>query len=84
MTNDIRKTLQISSTPNSLSYAGGRDGMETTERLVGILPGVLSARGCAYLLLFRQSRPKDVARSPGGLRLLGVVARRRGGRSCVF
>ncbi|KAK8925121.1 hypothetical protein H634G_05719 [Metarhizium anisopliae BRIP 53293] len=51
----------------SLSYAGGRDGMETTERLVGMLPGVLSARGCAYLLLCRQNRPEEVARRIGEL-----------------
>ncbi|OLN94330.1 eRF1 methyltransferase catalytic subunit MTQ2 [Colletotrichum chlorophyti] len=44
----------------SLSYAGGRDGMETTERLITALPGVLSNRGCAYILLCAQNRPEDV------------------------
>ncbi|KAK3363066.1 methyltransferase domain-containing protein [Lasiosphaeria hispida] len=44
----------------ALSYAGGRDGMETTDRLVAALPGVLSARGVAYILLCAQNKPEDV------------------------
>lgn len=45
----------------SLSWAGGRDGMETTERLVASLPEVLTARGCAYVLLCARNRPDEVA-----------------------
>lgn len=44
----------------SLSYAGGRDGMETTNRLIESLPQVLSRRGCAYLLLCAQNKPEEV------------------------
>lgn len=44
----------------SLSYAGGRDGMETTDRLIEALPGALSARGCAYLLLCAGNKPDEV------------------------
>ncbi|KAL1853264.1 S-adenosylmethionine-dependent methyltransferase [Diaporthe australafricana] len=44
----------------SLSYAGGRDGMEITDRLIEGLPGVLSARGCAYLLLCAGNKPEEV------------------------
>ncbi|KAK2002829.1 hypothetical protein LX36DRAFT_651765 [Colletotrichum falcatum] len=44
----------------SLSYAGGRDGMETTDRLIEALPGILSERGCAYILLCAQNRPEEV------------------------
>lgn len=50
----------------SLSYAGGRDGMETTDRLVASLPDVLSPRGCAYILLCAQNRPDDVKRRVEG------------------
>jgi len=46
----------------SLSYAGGRDGMETTNRLLDALPSVLSSRGCAYVLLCEQNRPELVKR----------------------
>ncbi|KAH7170764.1 methyltransferase domain-containing protein [Dactylonectria macrodidyma] len=46
----------------ALSYAGGRDGMETTDRLVEALPRTLSRRGCAYLLLCAQNKPADVRR----------------------
>lgn len=46
----------------ALSYAGGRDGMETTDRLLADLPRVLSARGCAYVLLCAQNRPEEVKR----------------------
>ena len=44
----------------ALSYAGGRDGMETTDRLIAALPETLSERGCAYLLLCAQNRPEEV------------------------
>lgn len=44
----------------SLSYAGGRDGMETTDRLINSLPDVLSSRGCAYILFCAQNKPDEV------------------------
>ncbi|GAO19144.1 uncharacterized protein UV8b_02024 [Ustilaginoidea virens] len=44
----------------SLAYAGGRDGMETTDRLLGDLARVLSARGCAYVVLCAQNGPAGV------------------------
>lgn len=46
----------------ALSYAGGADGMETTDRLVDSLPRILSPRGCAYILLCAQNKPEDVKR----------------------
>lgn len=54
----------------ALSYAGGIDGMETTNRLLGQLPDVLSDRGVAYILLCAQNRPEAVKERirawPGG------------------
>ncbi|KAJ5928856.1 hypothetical protein N7466_007812 [Penicillium verhagenii] len=44
----------------SLTYAGGVDGMETTNRLLDAIPGTLSARGVAYVLLCKQNRPDEV------------------------
>ncbi len=45
----------------SLSYAGGIDGMETTNRLLRSLPRILSSsRGCAYILLCAQNKPEKV------------------------
>ncbi|KAM0238853.1 hypothetical protein ACHAP5_008597 [Fusarium lateritium] len=44
----------------ALSYAGGLDGMETTDRLIEALPKTLSRRGCAYLLLCAQNKPDQV------------------------
>lgn len=46
----------------SLSYAGGRDGMETTDRLLDDLPNCLSVAGCAYILLCAGNKPEDVKR----------------------
>lgn len=43
-----------------LSYAGGADGMETTDRLLDQLPSVLSERGVAYILLCAQNKPEAV------------------------
>ncbi|KAF7713821.1 Uncharacterized protein PECH_004458 [Penicillium ucsense] len=44
----------------SLTYAGGADGMETTNRLLDAIPEVLSGRGVAYVLLCKQNRPSEV------------------------
>ncbi|KAG7101726.1 eRF1 methyltransferase catalytic subunit MTQ2 like protein [Verticillium longisporum] len=51
----------------ALSYAGGKDGMQTTDRLIDALPRVLSARGCAYVLLCAQNRPEEVKARIRGL-----------------
>ncbi|OBT90089.1 hypothetical protein VE02_02502 [Pseudogymnoascus sp. 03VT05] len=44
----------------ALSYAGGRDGMEVTDRLLAEMPRVLSQRGSAFVLLCAQNKPEDV------------------------
>lgn len=44
----------------SLSYDGGVDGMETTNRLLAQIPLVLSTNGVAYVLLCAQNRPEEV------------------------
>lgn len=45
----------------ALSYAGGTDGMEVTNRLLSQLPEVLHpGRGVAYILLCAQNRPEGV------------------------
>jgi len=44
----------------SLTYAGGADGMETTNRLLDAIPDILSSRGVAYVLLCKQNRPDEV------------------------
>ncbi|KAJ4415568.1 S-adenosylmethionine-dependent methyltransferase [Neurospora sp. IMI 360204] len=53
-----------------LTYAGGRDGMETTDRLIEALPGVLSERGVAYILLCAQNKPEEVK---GRIRAMGTT-----------
>jgi release factor glutamine methyltransferase len=44
----------------SLTYAGGIDGMEITNRLLNSLPETLSERGVAYVLFCAQNRPAEV------------------------
>lgn len=44
----------------ALSYAGGADGMETTNRLLDLLPEILSSKGVAYILLGAQNKPEAV------------------------
>ncbi len=45
----------------SLSYAGGVDGMEVTDKLLLQLPSLLSSgRGMAYILLCKQNKPEEV------------------------
>ena len=44
-----------------LSYAGGVDGMEITNRLLDQLPSILTAeRGVAYVLLCAQNNPEQI------------------------
>lgn len=47
----------------SLSYAGGEEGMETTKRVIDLLPQTLSSRGVAYILLCAQNKPEQVKTS---------------------
>jgi len=51
----------------SLSYEGGIDGMEVTNRFLKQLPDVLNReRGVAYVLLCRQNKPEEVMQSIRG------------------
>jgi len=63
----------------SLSYAGGFDGMETTNRLLAQIPNVLSDMGVSYVLLCAQNKPEEVKaatrRLPGGPWLVETVGR---------
>lgn len=53
--------LDVDSDMLSLSYAGGIDGMEVTNRLLEQLPSVLNPdRGIAYILLCKQNKPDEV------------------------
>lgn len=55
------KTFERDSHLLSLSYAGGIDGMETTNRLIEHLPDILRPQqGLAYILLCAQNRPDQV------------------------
>lgn len=55
-----KTTFEEDSRLLELAYAGGQDGMETTDRLLAALPETLSERGCAYVLLCAQNQPEAV------------------------
>jgi release factor glutamine methyltransferase len=57
---ETRSQWDVDSHLLELSYAGGADGMETTDRLLDALPETLSARGVAYVLLCAQNKPGAV------------------------
>ena len=44
----------------ALSFAGGKNGMETTSRLLATLSQILSPAGVAYVLLCAQNKPEVV------------------------
>ena len=55
------RTFEHDSHLLSLSYEGGKDGMEVTNRLLNQLPSVLNEeRGVAYILLCQQNHPVRV------------------------
>lgn len=61
LADDARDPFEADSHLLSLSYAGGEDGMEVTNRLLNALPRILSKeRGCAYILLCAQNKPEEV------------------------
>ncbi|KAL2153907.1 hypothetical protein VTH82DRAFT_2583 [Thermothelomyces myriococcoides] len=66
-TNTASSSFEEDSRLLALSYAGGRDGMEVTDRLIAVLPEVLSPRGVAYLLLCAQNKPEEVKSRIRGL-----------------
>lgn len=53
-------TFEEDSSFLELSYAGGKDGMEVTDRLLDLIPYMLSNRGVAYILLCAQNKPVEV------------------------
>lgn len=53
-------TFEESSHLLSLSYAGGADGMEVTNRVLREIPTILSQRGVAYVLFCRGNKPEEV------------------------
>jgi release factor glutamine methyltransferase len=58
---NFKSSFELSSNLLALSYAGGVDGMETTNRLLEDLPRVLNSdRGVAYILLCAQNKPDKV------------------------
>lgn len=57
---DARPSYEDDSAFLALSYAGGEDGMETTNRMLDALPYVLSERGVAYILLCAHNKPEAV------------------------
>lgn len=58
---EVETTFEEDSHFLELSYAGGLDGMETTDRLLESLPTVLNRnRGVAFILLCAQNKPEAV------------------------
>jgi release factor glutamine methyltransferase len=61
LSEETRDSFEADSHLLSLSYAGGEDGMEVTNRLLDSLLKFLSKeRGCAYILLCAQNKPEVV------------------------
>ena len=57
----VNGTFERNSHLLSMSYEGGNDGMEVTNRLLEQLPHILNVdRGTAYILLCHQNRPNEV------------------------
>ena len=57
---DVVPSFELDSKLLALSYAGGLDGMEVTNRLIAQLPDLLNPqRGVAYILLCRQNKPDE-------------------------
>jgi len=60
----------------ALTYAGGNDGMQVTQRALDDLDRILAPAGVAYILLCRSNRPRDVV---GRLAARGWTCQKAGG-----
>ena len=61
-----KPTFEESSKLLELSYAGGIDGMQVTNRLLSQVPEILSPNGVAYILLCRSNKPEQVKQAIRG------------------
>ncbi|PHH69686.1 hypothetical protein CDD82_7609 [Ophiocordyceps australis] len=59
---DTAQSFEADSYLLELAYAGGRDGMEMTHRLLQALPNILSPQGCAYVLFCTQNKPDQAVK----------------------
>lgn len=66
------------------SWAGGSSGRSLTDKLIKMLPSILSASGAAYILLEQCNRPEEVMKfaEANGLKT-NVVVKRRAGREML-
>ena len=70
-------TEEIGSTGIEASWAGGVDGREVLDRLLPLIPTLLSPRGgCMYLVAVQENRPEEIL---GRMRAAGLTAEVRCG-----
>ena len=80
-----RDTFEKESHLLALSYDGGLNGMETTDRLLAELPRILSSSGMAYVLLCAQNKPdlvkshvKNLPHGPWQVETVGTSGKKAG------
>lgn len=55
------------------AWAGGRDGMQVTERVLGEVEQLLSEAGVFYLVAIKQNKPEEIVRRMEERGLVGEV-----------
>lgn len=57
----VTPSEEVGSTSIEASWAGGVNGREVTDRLLPLVPQLLSRRGCMYLVTIPENKPDDIA-----------------------
>eukprot|EP00057_Strongylocentrotus_purpuratus_P004579 XP_003728994.1 PREDICTED: hemK methyltransferase family member 2 [Strongylocentrotus purpuratus] len=76
----VTPSEEIKSNGIEASWAGGADGREVTDRLLPLIPKLLSPQGVMYLIAIRENKPKELMSwiSSLGFKSTVVLARRAG------
>eukprot|EP01134_Creolimax_fragrantissima_P003349 CFRG3349T1 len=73
---------EVGSVGIEASWAGGVDGREVTDRLLPLIPELLSSRGAFYLVVLPENKPKEIVELmvESGLSVSYEILARRSGR----
>ena len=51
---------EVGGTSISASWAGGDAGREVLDRLLPLIDGIMSPRGCVYIIAVRENKPEEI------------------------
>ncbi|TPX69026.1 hypothetical protein SpCBS45565_g02710 [Spizellomyces sp. 'palustris'] len=56
----VTESEEVGSTGIEAAWAGGKDGREVVDRVLRLIPGMLSKKGMFYLVTIRENKPQEM------------------------